>query len=94
MPTVSISAELKKLDDLYEKTGKDWELVVHVILTEPVGKTVIIRPEGSNVVRYRTDRSTIEEGIQAAVDLVYREVILGEKIEPECPFTNEDDTSI
>lgn len=88
---MSLKDELKKLDGLYEKTGKDWELVAHITLTEPTCPTVIIRPEGSSMVRYRVDRDTLEEGIRAAVDLVHREVILGQRIESECPYTNPDD---
>ena len=88
---MSIRSTLKKLDKLYEITGQDWVLEIHHILTEPTCPTVCIRPEDSNMARYRIDCDSIEEGVQRAVDLVYREVILGEKIEPECPFTNPDD---
>lgn len=86
-----IEAALQKLGALYEKTGKDWVLEVHHILTESTCPTVCIYPEGNDSTRYRFDRDTIEEGIAAAANAVYREVILGEKIEPECPFTNPGD---
>lgn len=76
----------EKLGDLYTKTNLDWELVVHVTLTEPTCPTVIIRPEGGNSSRYRFDCDTIEEGIAKAVSAVHREVLLGEKVEPEFPF--------
>lgn len=88
---MSIEYELKKLSRLYELTGADWDLEINHSLTEPTCPTVVIRKEGSNSTRYRVDCDSIEEGIRTAVDLVYREVVLGEKISPLCPFTNPDD---
>lgn len=88
---MTIKDTLAKLDGLYSKTKTDWVLSLSLILTEPVCPTVAIYPEGSNTTRYTTTRDTIEEGIEAAVDLVYRDVILGERIEPEYPLTNSDD---
>lgn len=83
--------KIAALGDLYGKTGDDWVLKVIHILTEPTCPTAIVCREGSNAVRYRADRNTIEESINAAVDMAYRELILGEEITPECPFTNPDD---
>ncbi len=80
-----------KLEDLYSLTGHDWVLDVSHILTEPTCPTATIRPERTNMVRYRVDRDTIEEAIQVACDLVQREVILRETIRSDCPFTNPDD---
>lgn len=91
---MSIEDALAKLqgDDLYEKTGRDWVLEVSHCLTEPTCPTVVIRPEDHDALcRYRVDASTIEEGIERAVDLVYREVIQGERITSPCPFTNPSD---
>lgn len=87
----SIKEILARLDGLYGKTQTDWVLDISLILTEPVCPTVSIAPEGSNTTRYTTTRGTIEEGLEAAVDLVYREVFLGERIEREYPITNSDD---
>lgn len=87
----SIEALCAPLADLYEKTGDDWVLQINYDLTEPTCPAVVVRRLGSNSVRYRVDRDTIEEGVRAAVDLCYREQVRGEKITPECPFTNPDD---
>ena len=86
-----VGEALDRLSGLYEKTGQDWVLQVSHCLTEPTCPTVMIAPEGSNMTRYRVDRDTIEAGILASADLVYREMVLGETIESECPFTNPDD---
>lgn len=88
---MSIKDELAKLDGLWDKTKEDWYLRISQSLTEPYAPVVSIAPEGSDMTRYTVWRDTIEEGIAAAVDLVHREVILGEKINPEAPFTNPDD---
>jgi len=88
---MAIKDDIDRLSDLYRLTGDDWVLIVHHVLTEPTCPTVIIRREDSNALRYRFDRDTIEEGIQAATEAVYREVVLGQTIEPETPITNSDD---
>lgn len=88
---MALKETLARLDKLYSLTKDDWELIVHHTLTEPVCPTVIIRREGSNALRYRFDRDTIEEGIEAAVDAVHREVVLGQTVESESPVTNSDD---
>lgn len=88
---MSIEEKLKKLDGLYEITKEDWYLSISHSLTEPYAPVVTIRPEGSNSTRYTVWGDSIEEGIDKAINLVYREVILGEKITPEAPFTNSDD---
>ena len=88
---MAIRDDLARLRDLYRVTGDDWVLIVHHILTEPTCPTVIIRREDSNALRYRFDRDSIEEGIQAASEAVYREVVLGQSVEPESPITNPDD---
>lgn len=83
----------KLRSSLYAKTKRDWQLTVHVTLTEPTCPTVVINEEGGKSSRYRFDRDTIEEGVAAAVDAVYREVILGEKVAPECPWTDASPSS-
>jgi len=83
--------KIEALGDLYTKTGDDWILQINHSLTEPTCPMAVVRREGSNAVRYRADRNTIEESINAAVDMAYRELILEEKIVSECPFTNPDD---
>ena len=90
---MTIEEILKPLIDagLFVKTGCDWDITIHMSLTEPTCPTVVIRKEESNSTRYRFDRDSIEDGVRAAVNAVLREVIDGEKIEPECPFTNPDD---
>lgn len=79
---MSIKDTLKKLDELYTLTKEDWVLEIHQIITEPTCPIVIIRPEGSDTMRFSVHRDSIEEGIEAAVDLVYREIVLGEHREP------------
>lgn len=88
---MAIKDDIDRLGDLYRVTGDDWVLMVHHILTEPTCPTVIIRREGSNALRYRYDRDTIEDGIRAASEAVYREVVLGQTVESESPITNSDD---
>ena len=90
---MSIEEILKPLIDanLYKLTEEDWDITIHMSLTEPTCPTVVIRKEDSNSMCYRFDRDTVEEGIRAAVEAVLREVVNEEKIEPECPFTNPDD---
>ena len=89
----SIAELLKPLEDanLYSLTGDDWEILIHISLTEPTCPTVVIRKEDRNSTRYRFDRDTAEEGIAAAVSAVMREVVHGQTVEPECPFTNAED---
>jgi hypothetical protein len=87
----SIATTLSKLDGLYAKTEEDWVLEVHHMLTEPTCPSARIAREDSNALRYTVARDTIEEAIEAAVDLVHREIILGETIEIEWPMTNPDD---
>jgi len=70
-----LNDELKRLNQLYELTGQDWTMDVHFLLTEPVGPTAIIYPEGSDLTRYHTIGDTIEEAVKRAIDLVYKEVI-------------------
>ena len=77
--------KLEALSILYEKTGKDWILHVSHILTEPTCPTASIHPEGEPTDRYRADRDTIEDAINVAIDMAYRELVLGEKIDPEFP---------
>jgi|TARA_Y100000310_G_C20650690_1_gene799262 metal-sulfur cluster biosynthetic enzyme len=83
--------KIEALGELYDKTGDDWTLTVHHTLTEPTCPTAVVCAEGSNAVRYRVDADTIEEAINRSVDLAHRELILGEEIKSECPFTNPDD---
>lgn len=80
----------RKLAILYTITGKDWDMRIHVNLTEPTCPSVIIYEEDKPSLRYRFDRPTIEEGVRAAVDAVYREMVLNEKVEPECPLYLEE----
>lgn len=90
MPNID-HAKIEALSELYDKTGEDWVLSVSVILTEPTCPTAIVRPEGKNNLRWSAHAGTIEEAINTAVDLAYREMILGEIIQPETPITNSDD---
>lgn len=83
--------KIKALGALYEKTGDDWDLHLTLCLTEPTCPTAVVARDCSNAARYRSDKNTIEDSINAAVDMCYRELILGETITPECPFTNPDD---
>lgn len=85
------TTKMDALSDLYEKTGKDWVLQVSHILTEPTCPTASIYPEDDPTDKYRADRDTIEDAINAAVDMVYRELVLGEKIDPEFPARIETD---
>lgn len=85
---------MAKLDDLYERTGLDWVLTVHHVLTEPTCPTVAINPEGLQCARYRIDCDSIEQGIAEAVERVHREVVLGQVIEPLAPFTSPDDAKL
>ena len=85
------TTKMDALSDLYEKTGKDWILQVSHILTEPTCPTASIYPENEPTDRYRADRDTIEDAINAAVDMAYRELVLGEKIDPEFPSYIEPD---
>mgnify|MGYP006893684592 FL=1 len=79
------TARMDALSRLFEITGKDWVLRVDHLLTEPTCPTAYVHPEGDPSDRYRADRDTIEEAINAAVDMAYRELVLGEKITPEFP---------
>jgi hypothetical protein len=88
---MTIKQTLAKLQGLYEKTNMDWEIYIRHSLTEPTCPSVVISPEGMEVARYRVDTDSIEEGIEKAVDLVYREVILGEQVSSYAPFTDPDD---
>lgn len=88
---MTIKENLERLAELYSKTGEDWILTVSHILTEPTCPQAVIRPEGSNMLRYAVHANTIEEAIIKSASLVYREVILGEKIESLSPITNPDD---
>jgi len=88
---MSIKHILKDLEDLYLITGEDWVLTVHHILTEPLCPTVTIKPEGWNMVRYRIDHNTIEEGVRQAANRVRAEVINRKIVGHAAPFTNPDD---
>jgi len=81
----------EKLKGLWKKTGEDWTLSISVSLTEPTAPVAGIAPDGNNMTRYTCWGDSIEDAVNKAVDLVYREVILGEKIRPHAPFTNPDD---
>ncbi len=83
--------KIKALGDLYERTGKDWTLSVSVYLTEPTAPCAIVQADNSNALRYAAWGDTIEEAINASVEMVYRELILGETINPVTPITNSDD---
>lgn len=85
---VTTEEKLEALETLYEKTGVDWNLTIDICLTEPVCITAMVAPEDNkDYSRYRVDKDTIMDAYHAAIDLVYREMILGETITPECPFT-------
>lgn len=86
-----LKATMSKLDKLFSKTRMDWTLSVHHCLTEPTCPTVVIEPEDMHTARYRIDADSIEQGIAEAVERVYREVMLGQIIEPLAPFTNPND---
>ena len=87
---------LAKLENLYGKTGMDWDLRIDHCLTEPTCPTISIQPEGMSVTRYTVwcDPDKVEEALAGLVDRVHREVILGETIEPSAPFTNPDDVKL
>ena len=86
-----IKDHLKLLDKLYTITGDDWVLHISHILTEPVCPTVIIKPERSNISRYRVDAGSIEESIEMAAKMVHKEIVLREKVGSSAPYTNSDD---
>ena len=88
---MAIKDQLAKLDGLYSLTDREWVLEIHHCLTEPTCPTVVIRPEDLQIARYRVDTSSIEDGISRAVELVYREVVLGQEVGHGAPFTNADD---
>jgi hypothetical protein len=95
LPLVELSKLLEDkiamLRDLWGITHKDWVLEIHHVLTEPVCPSVVIRPEGSNALRFAVHADSIVEAIVRSVDLVHRDVILGERIVSESPMTNSDD---
>lgn len=80
-----------KLAKLYDITKDDWTLSISVSLTEPTCPVASIAPDGSNMTRYTYWGDTIEDAVNKAVEAVYQEVILGNRVEPEAPFTNPDD---
>lgn len=86
-----IEDEVRSLGDLWDRTNEDWVLEVHHVLTEPVCPTVVIRPEGSNALRFAVHADTIAEGIVRSVALVRKDVLLGEPIVSESPIDNPDD---
>jgi len=89
---VSIFTEpLKRLEPLYELTGRDWHLSVSKSLTEPFCAHAVVQPDGGNSLRYSKHADTIEEAILGALDLAYRGEILGEKVWGNSPVTNPDD---
>lgn len=79
--------KIDQLGDLYLATGEDWVLEVHHVLTEPCCPSACVYPEGQRTSRYRTDRDSIEESINASVELAYREMVLGEDIDTEFPLS-------
>lgn len=90
---MAIKDHLEKLQGLYSKTGMDWDLTITHCLTEPTCPCATIAPEGSNATRYSVVANTIEEAIAESAERVYREIILGQKIEPSFPFSNPDDNN-
>lgn len=85
---------LDRLSELYGLTGHDWELRISHSLTEPTCPIVSIAPDGSNTTRFMVHADTIQEGIEQASELVYREVVLGQSNptgESPTPWTNSDD---
>jgi hypothetical protein len=86
-----LDEHFKKLGKLYSLTGHDWILNIHHILTEPTCPTIVVHPEGTNMARYSVYRDSIEESVEAVCDMVYREVVLRERVRSESPITNPDD---
>ena len=85
--------KIEALGDLYEKTGVDWHLEVNLCLTEPVCPMATISPEGEHWVRFRADKDTIMEAIDASVDMAYNALILGdESTLVQFPATNKGET--
>lgn len=76
---------------LWEDTQEDWVLEVSAILTEPTCPQAVIRKEHGNSTHYLVFRDTIDEAIDATINLAYREKVLGAAIRTEAPFTNSDD---
>lgn len=77
----TIEEELKRLPDLYDITGVDWEITISHTLTEPTMPTVSLfetydEQEGGESCRYfiRFDCPTVLEGVMAAVDHVIENV--------------------
>jgi hypothetical protein len=66
--------KLNALAVLYDRTEEDWELRVSHCLTEPTCPTAIISCENKEAKfqYWRADRDTIQEAIEAVVDLAYR----------------------
>ena len=71
-----IDEALKPLRDLYRITGEDWNLRVHISVTEPTCPTAIIYPDGWALSRYRCDGDTIETAIIGAASMVFNEIVL------------------
>lgn len=81
----------KKLSKLWDITKEDWSVTISFSLTEPYAPVCVIVPDGGNTTRYTAWGNTVEEAVNKAVESVYQEVIVGNKIAPEAPFTNPDD---
>lgn len=83
-----------KLADLYSVTGADWSLHICAGLTEPVCPSAAIIPdeeEMEHLMRYRVYADTIEEAVEKAVRVAYRELVEDGKLIYEAPFTNPAD---
>jgi len=89
--TIDHHAISEKLAKLYDITKADWHVTISFSLTEPYAPVCSITPDDSNMMRYTFWGNTVEEAVNKAVEAVYQEVILGNKIEPEAPWTNPDD---
>ena len=85
---------LKPLENLYSVTGMDWNYSISGSLTEPTCPTICIKPETTNVTRYRAHCDTVDIE-KVLINLVYRvecEVIKGMIIgQANTPFTNSHD---
>lgn len=79
-PLVSVDAQ-KAFGALYSKTGMDWLLQVHHILTEPVCPCAMIHAEGDDPANpkwpaFSEGATTIEEAIRAVVAAAYEWALL------------------
>lgn len=83
---------MHRLGELYSKTGKDWVITMHHILTEPVCPTVNIHPEDYPINKYAVHANTVDEAIIASCELAYKDVILGESVVRDWQDTSEERT--